>query len=36
MIFEAYCVSKVHKMIPSSIMTNGAYCVVNAQNMLPW
>ena len=36
MIFEAYCVGQVHKMLPSSIRINGAYCVVNAHNMLPW
>ena len=36
MIFEAYCVSKVHNMLRSSIMINGAYCVGNAHNMLPW
>ena len=35
MIFEAYCVGKVHNMLSSSIMINGAYCVVNARNMLP-
>ena len=23
-------------MLPSSIMINEAYCVVNAHNMLPW
>ena len=36
MIFEAYFVGKVHQMQPSSIMINGAYCVVNAHKMLPW
>ena len=36
MIFEAYCVGKVHNILPNSIMINGAYCVVNAHNMLPW
>ena len=30
MIFEAYCVGKVHNMLPSIIMINGAYCVVYA------
>ena len=35
MIFEAYCLDKVHNMLPSSIMINGPYCVVNAHNMLP-
>ena len=35
-IFEAYCVGKVHNMLPSSIMINGAYYEVNAHNMLPW
>ena len=36
MIFEEYCVGKVHNMLPSSIMINGAFCVVNAHIMLPW
>ena len=36
MIFGAYCVGKVHNMLPSSIMIFGAYCVVNAHNMLSW
>ena len=35
MIFEAYCVGKVHNMLPSSIMINGAYCVFKSHNMLP-
>ena len=30
MIFEAYREGKVHNVL------NGAYCVVNAHNMLPW
>ena len=30
MIFETYCVGKVHNMLPSSIMINRAYCIVNA------
>ena len=36
MIFEAYCIGKVHNMLPRSIMINGAYCVVNATYILPW
>ena len=36
MIFEAYRAGKVHNMLPSSIMINGAYCVVNAHNKLHW
>ena len=36
MIFEACCVGKVHNTLPSSIMINGVYCVVNAHNTLPW
>ena len=28
MIFGAYCVGKVHNMLPRSIMINGAYCKV--------
>ena len=36
MIFVAYSVGKVHNMLPSSIMKNGAYCVGNAHNKLPW
>ena len=35
MIIGAYCVGKVHNMLPRSIMINGAYCVVNAHNMQP-
>ena len=34
MIFEAYCVGKIHNMLPSSIMIIGAYCVVYVHNML--
>ena len=36
MIFEAYCVGKIHNILPISIMINRAYCVVNAHTMLPW
>ena len=36
MIFGAYCVGKVHNMLPYKYYVSGAYCVVNAHNMLPW
>ena len=29
MIFGAYCVDKVHNMLPSFFMIMGAYCVLN-------
>ena len=34
MIFGAYCVDKVHNMLPSSFMIMGAYCVGKVHNML--
>ena len=35
MIFGAYCVDKVHNMLPSFFMIMGAYCVGKVHNMLP-
>ena len=35
MIMGAYCVGKVHNMLPQSIMIMGAYCVGKVHNMLP-
>ena len=35
MIMGAYCVGKVHNMLPWSFMIIGAYCVGNVHNMLP-
>ena len=35
MIFRAYCVVKVHNMLPCGIMIMGAYCVGKVHNMLP-
>ena len=35
MIMGAYCVGKVHIMLPHSIMIIGAYCVGKVHNMLP-
>ena len=36
MIFGAYCVDKVHNMLPRFFMIMGAYCVGNVHNILPW
>ena len=35
MIFEAYCVGKVHNMLPSSIMIMRANYVGKSHNILP-
>ena len=35
MIFEAYCVGKVHNMLPLWYLIMGAYCVGKVHNMLP-
>ena len=35
MIFGAYCVGKVHNMLPHSIMIFGAYCEDEVHNVLP-
>ena len=35
MIMGAYCVGKVHNMLPQIIMIMGAYCVGKVHNMLP-
>ena len=35
MIMGAYCVIKVHNMLPT-INIMGAYCVGRVHNMLPW
>ena len=35
MIKGAYCVGKVHNMLPRCIMTMGAYCVGKAHSVLP-
>ena len=34
MIFEAYCVDKVHNMLPRLFMIMGAYCVGKVHDML--
>ena len=34
LIFGAYCVGKVHNMLPSFFMIMGAYCVGKVHNML--
>ena len=36
MIFGAYCVGKIHNMLPCWYYDNGAYCVGKVHNMLPW
>ena len=36
MIFGAYCVGKVHNILPRCILILGAYCVGKVLNMLPW
>ena len=35
MIMGAYCVGKVHYMLPRLYYDNGAYCVGKVHNMLP-
>ena len=35
MIMGAYCVGKVHNMLPWWYMIMGAYCVGKVHNMLP-
>ena len=35
MIMGAYCVGKVHNMLPQYTMIIGAYCVGKVHNMLP-
>ena len=35
MIFGAYCVGKVHNMLPRWYDDMGAYCVGKVHNMLP-
>ena len=35
MIMGAYCVGKVHIMLPQEYYEIGAYCVGKAHNMLP-
>ena len=35
MIIGAYCVGKVHNMLPQKYYDNGAYCVGKVHNMLP-
>ena len=35
MIMRAYCVGKVHNMLPWQYYVMGAYCVGKAHNMLP-
>ena len=35
MIIGAYCVDKVHNMLPWSLYDIGAYCVGKVHDMLP-
>ena len=35
MIMRAYCVGKVHNMLPQLHYDNGKYCVGKVHNMLP-
>ena len=35
MIMGAYCVGKVHNMLPRLYYDNGAYCVGKIRNMVP-